>query len=69
MARTARYCLDCLLELTPDNATTPDDQVILQAIGFTKGGFPNYEENHKIEAGTCDKCGQDRVLVYYEIAD
>jgi hypothetical protein len=67
MAQTARYCLDCLLALTPENATTHDDHVILQAIGFTKGGFPNYEERHRIEAGQCQKCCQDRVLISYEL--
>jgi hypothetical protein len=69
MARTARYCLDCLLQLTPENATTPNDQAILEAIGFTKGGVPNYEAHHHIEKGICDKCGQDQVLLYYETAD
>jgi hypothetical protein len=69
MARTARYCLDCLLELTPENATTREDRIILRAIGFTMGRFPNYEENHRIEGGTCEKCGQDRVLISYELAD
>ena len=69
MAQTARYCLDCLLELTPSNATTPDDYVILWVIGFTKGGHPNYEKHHNIDGGTCEKCGEDRVLVYYELAD
>jgi hypothetical protein len=69
MAQTARYCLNCLLELTPDNATSCEDQVILQAIGFEKGGFPDYETHHKIAGGICAKCGKDTVLVYYEIGE
>jgi hypothetical protein len=69
MARTARYCLDCLLELTPENAASRDDRIILRAIGFTKGRYPNYEKHHRIETGACEKCGQDEVLIYYEIAD
>lgn len=67
MAHTARYCLNCLLTLTPDNAMKPEDYLILQVIGFSKGGSPKYEQHHNIVGGSCEKCRKDSVLVYYEV--
>ena len=69
MAQTARYCIPCLLALTPYNTRTPEDQVILSVIGVTTTGSPNYEKNHKIAGGLCQKCGKDSVLIYYELPD
>jgi hypothetical protein len=45
----------------------PEDYLILQVIGFRKGGSPKYEQHHNIVGGSCEKCRKDSVLVYYEV--
>ena len=67
MLQTARYCIDCLMDLTPDNATTPEDKAILGVIISRTGDAPNYARHRRAVSGRCEKCGRAGVLVYYEL--
>ena len=67
MLQTARYCIDCLMDLTPDNAATPEDEAILGVIISRKGDAPNYARHQRAVKGECEKCGTISVLVYYEV--
>ena len=64
--RTSAYCFYCLFGLNPSTAKTPADQILLQALGFSKDKVPNYVNNHQTVLGRCAKCGTDTLLVYYE---
>jgi hypothetical protein len=67
MLQTARYCIDCLMDLAPDNAATPEDEAILGVIISRKGDAPNYARHRRSVSGSCEKCGETSVLVYYEV--
>lgn len=65
MEQTARYCCKCLLALTPDDAVTPEDHLLLKVLGYTKGRYPNYGYPHVIETDTCVKCDKRQVVISY----
>jgi hypothetical protein len=68
MEQTAKYCIDCLGQLSPGSATIPEDQVMLRAIEYTDGGQPNYGKAPDINMGRCTKCGNVNILVSYDLA-
>jgi hypothetical protein len=69
MAQTAQYCIQCLMDLSPANALSPEDRLILRVLGFlAMDGAPDYAKHFKTVAGMCQKCGKDSVLIYYEVS-
>ena len=65
MIETARYCTDCLGQLSPATATTPEDKEMLRAHQFYFGN-PSVGLGPRSEDGQCIKCGKKTKVVFYE---
>ena len=65
MIETAKYCHACIDKLFPATAQTEKEKQFLAAHTFAPRPATDYGPT--TEDGTCEKCGQRSVVMYYRL--
>jgi hypothetical protein len=67
MKQTAKYCEECSGEFSslPVYVQNDKQKEFLKTGNFTMGSHVDYEKIIKTETGTCEGCGQVKVVSFY----
>ncbi len=69
MPTTLKLCSECINKIRslPETELTKEQRIFLNAGNFVEGSQPDYTRASKGDDGTCDKCGDQKPLLWYEL--